>query len=225
MSASASRLHVDGLSLTRDGRTLLREVSLTIAPGEVAVIEGPSGSGKSTLLRAIAALIEADAGRLTLDGHDARAVTPEQWRRQVAYVPQSPPMFEGDVSDNLAAGPTLAGQPFSSAQREAIATRVGLDPALMNRSARSLSGGERMRVAIARALANEPRVLLLDEPTASLDAESATKILALVRSLATEGMSVVVVTHATAHADALGGTRYRFEDGCLTRAEAPRCPA
>lgn len=221
----APRLQVDGLSVTRDGRPVLRSVSLSLAPGEVAVIEGASGSGKSTLLRALATLIAPDAGRLSLDGRDALDLPPEQWRRRVAYVPQAPPMFDGAVSDNLAAGPLLAGASFSSAQRDALAARVGLDLALLDRPARSLSGGERMRVAIARALANEPDVLLLDEPTAALDAASAATVLDLVVALARSGVSAVVVTHATAHADALGGTRYRFADGRLVHAEARPCPA
>lgn len=187
------------------------------------VIGGPSGSGKSTLLKVLATLLEADRGRLALDEQDASAMSPSAWRRRVAYVPQSPPMFDGFVRDNLAAGPSLSGGALTEAQLGALLSRVGLDPALGARAARSLSGGERMRVAIARALANEPAVLLLDEPTAALDEESAATLLSLVRSLALDGMSAVVVTHSRSHAAALGGTRLRLSDGALKPGDEPPC--
>jgi ABC-type multidrug transport system ATPase subunit len=217
------RLLAAGLCLSIDGRPLLRDLDLHLRAGEIAVLEGPSGSGKSTLLKVLATLLEADRGRLTLDDQDASAMSPAAWRRRVAYVPQSAPMFDGLVDDNLAAGPALAGRALSADQRAALLSRVGLEAALGARAARSLSGGERMRVAVARALANEPSVLLLDEPTAALDEESVATIVSLVRSLALDGMSAVVVTHSRLHAAALGGTRLRLADGALGPAEEPPC--
>lgn len=217
------RLSASGLCLTLDGRALLRDLDLHLHAGEIAVLEGASGSGKSTLLKVLATLLDADRGRLTLDDHEASAMSSTAWRRRVAYVPQSPPMFDGLVDDNLAAGPALSGRALSAEQLAALLARVGLDRALGARAARSLSGGERMRVAIARALANEPSVLLLDEPTAALDEESAATVVSLVRSLALDGMSALVVTHSRLHAAALGGTRLRLADGALSPAEEPPC--
>ena len=217
------RLHAAGLCLSLDGRPLLRELDLRLHTGEIAVLEGPSGSGKSTLLKVLATLLEAARGRLALDDQDASTMSPSAWRRRVAYVPQSPPMFDGLVKDNLAAGPSLSGATLSDDQLAALLSRVGLDSALGARAARSLSGGERMRVAIARALANEPSVLLLDEPTAALDEGSAATVVSLVRSLSLDGMSAVVVTHSRLHAAALGGTRLRLSDGALAPGEEPPC--
>ena len=219
------RLVAEGLAVAFDGRTVLGDASLAVRPGAIAVLEGPSGCGKSTFLRMLAGLTEPLRGRRLLDGEDALAMRPEVWRRRVAYVFQQPPMFDGTVADNLRAGPKLAGRSLAKADVEALARRVGLDAALLDRAARSLSGGEQMRVAIARALANDPGVLLLDEPTAALDPASAATVLGLVRDLAGEGVSVVVVTHSREHAEALGGTRYVVANGRLDpRPEDPCTP-
>ena len=93
---------------------------------------------------------------------------------------------------------------------------VGLDQSFLAREARTLSGGEKQRVALARALANEPQLLLLDEPTAALDPDAGERIVALVRSLSQRGLTVVMVTHVEAHAQALGGRRYRCQGGAVT---------
>ena len=124
-------------------------------------------------------------------------------------------MFDGTVRDNLAAGPALHGDSLDDARARDLIAAVGLDDSLQLREARTLSGGEKQRVALARALANDPQVLLLDEPTAALDPEAGELIVALLRDLRTRGLSVVMVTHVDAHARALGGTLYRCERGRL----------
>ncbi len=218
-SVTPPRLSVEGLRLSFGERVLCHDVSLALSRGEIAVIEGPSGCGKSTLLRALARLDDPDRGRLSLEGRDAASLAPTAWRRRVAYVFQQPPMFEGSVADNFSAGPSLIGKTMSRDEVGALADRVGIDRALLDRPAKSLSGGERMRAAIARALANDPSVLLLDEPTAALDSAAASMIVALVRELAASGVSAVVVTHSREHAEALGGTRYTLSEHGLTRME------
>ena len=194
--------------VTRQGRRLLDGATLRVAPGAVAVVDGASGSGKTTFLKAMATLIPVDAGSILLEGVDAVSIAPTAFRRRVAYVPQQPPMLDGSVADNLATGPRLHGATLSPDATLALLDRVGLPAAFGERAARDLSGGERLRVAFARALANEPVVLLLDEPTAALDPAAATRILDLVRALAAEGLSVVVVTHVEEHAQRLGGDPY-----------------
>jgi ABC-type iron transport system FetAB ATPase subunit len=200
----------------REGRRILDGASILVRPGEAVAIQGPSGSGKTTLARALATLVEPDAGTVMLDGQDAREIAPTRFRTRVAFLAQQPAMFVGTVLDNLGAGPALHGKSFDGEQARQLILAVGLDESMLPREARTLSGGEKQRVALARALANAPDVLLLDEPTAALDPDAGERIVALLRTLSARGLSVVMVTHVEAHASALGGTRYRCERGRLT---------
>jgi putative ABC transport system ATP-binding protein len=204
------------LVVVRGGRRILDGATILVRPAEAVAIQGPSGSGKSTLVRVLATLLEADEGSVLLDGRDAREIAPSQFRTRIAFLAQQPAMFDGTVRDNLAAGPALHGQSLSDAQARDLTVAVGLDDSVQSREARTLSGGEKQRVALARALANDPQVLLLDEPTAALDPEAGDLIVALLRDLRARGLSVVMVTHVDAHARALGGTLYRCERGRVT---------
>jgi putative ABC transport system ATP-binding protein len=212
----SSVLEGRGLVVLREGRRILDDASIQVQPGEAVAIQGPSGSGKTTLARALATLVEPDEGTVLLDGRDAREIAPTQFRTRVAFLAQQPAMFEGTVRDNLKAGPALHGKPLADAQAQELIGAVGLDVPILQREARTLSGGEKQRVALARALANAPQVLILDEPTAALDPEAGERIVALVRALSARGLSVVMVTHVEAHARALGGRRYRCERGRLS---------
>ena len=218
--STARTLEARELVVIRSGRRILDGCSLTIAPGEAVAIEGPSGSGKSTLVRALALLVEADEGQILLGGVDVRSLPPEAVRRQVAFLAQQPAMFPGTVADNLRAGPKLRAADLPDARAAELIAAVGLPAETLAREARTLSGGEKQRVALARALANDPAILLLDEPTASLDPEAGVQIVELVRTLCRRGLGVVMVTHVAAHAALLGGTLYRCEAGHIARAGA-----
>jgi putative ABC transport system ATP-binding protein len=209
-------LEARDLVVLREGRRILDGASILVRPGEAVAIQGPSGSGKTTLARALATLVEPDAGTVLLDGQDAREIAPTRFRTRVAFLAQQPAMFAGTVRANLGAGPALHGKSLDDAQTRQLILAVGLDESMLPREARTLSGGEKQRVALARALANAPGVLLLDEPTAALDPDAGERIVALLRTLSARGLSVVMVTHVEAHACALGGTRYRCERGRLT---------
>lgn len=217
----AATLEARELVVVREGRRILDGASLALGPGEVASVQGPSGSGKSTLVRALATLIGIDGGQLLLDGADALQLSPMQYRCRVAFLAQAPAMLPGSVGDNLAAGPALHGKKLEPAQKLKLLEEVGLPASFLEREARTLSGGEKARVALARALANGPEILLLDEPTAALDPDSGARIVALVRSLAARGLSILMVTHDAGHAAALGGTRYRCVAGRVSREVAP----
>ncbi|MFL5419527.1 MAG: ATP-binding cassette domain-containing protein [Myxococcales bacterium] len=197
----------------REGRRILDGASFVVDAGEAVAVQGPSGSGKSTLVRTLATLIEPDSGAVLLEGRDAREIAPTRFRTRVAFLAQQPAMFAGTVRDNLEAGPALHGTSLADARARELVAAVGLDEGMLEREARSLSGGEKQRVALARALANSPEALLLDEPTASLDPDSGDRIVALLRSLCAGGITLLMVTHVDAHARALGGTRYRCERG------------
>jgi putative ABC transport system ATP-binding protein len=208
------------VTVLRDGVRIVDRASVSVAPASVLTIQGASGSGKSTLLRAIATLIPMSEGTLSFEGREVHAVGITEYRRRVAYVPQLPAMFEGSVAENVRTGPRFRGVTLSDGEVTALLSRVGLGAEIAERAASELSGGERLRVALARALANDPRVLLLDEPTASLDPDAASVILELVLELAKSGTAILAVTHSAEHAARLGGRRYRMTTGHLSTDEA-----
>jgi putative ABC transport system ATP-binding protein len=212
------KLEACALVVVRGGARVLDRASITVDAGSIVVVEGPSGSGKTTLLRALATLEPIASGELRLGGVDALAIPPRAYRTRVAFVPQQPPMLEGTVADNVAAGPRLRRESISPERVDALLASVALDSSFRDRVARELSGGEQQRVALARALANEPEVLLLDEPTSALDPISAERVLERVKALARGGLAVVAVTHHVEHARALGTARLFCEAGRLGEA-------
>jgi ABC-type iron transport system FetAB ATPase subunit len=191
------------LAVARGGRQILRGIDLKVEAGQVVAVAGPSGVGKSSLLRCLVRLDEPAAGRVLVDGSDAAGLDPCVLRRRVGLVMQAPAMLPGDVRANLAYG---LEAPQEAELREALAA-TGLAPALLDRRASELSGGEAARVAVARALTRDPGALLLDEPTAALDRDSAAAVEALVRELAGRGLGVFVVTHDDAQAERLADER------------------
>lgn len=201
----------------RRARRILDGAWLAVRRGTIATLEGPSGSGKSTLLRVFAGLVAPDAGEVRFAGRSVLAIPPEEHRRRVSYVAQTPVMLERSIGDEVRVGPRLRRVEIDDARVRDLLARVAFDPASLDLPSRDLSGGERVRVALARALANEPEALLLDEPTAPLDPDAASRVLALVRGLARDGLGVVVVTHSVEHAEVLGGARHRCVAGRVTR--------
>lgn len=163
---------------TDSQRSALRGVTFDVMPGETVAIVGPSGAGKSTLFKLLLRYYDPASGSITLEGLDARATDPQDWRGQFAYVSQNPDLFTGTALDNILFGngnATQAQARQAAQQAEAdpfIQTRLGgYDKAIGDRG-RALSGGERQRLAIARALVRDAPVLLLDEATSALDAEN-----------------------------------------------------
>src|SRR3979411_3183430 len=189
---------------------VLKGVDLTVERGEVMCIIGPSGSGKSTLLRSLNHLEQIDAGRVELDGElvgyrqrGHRYVTlPEKQlaaqRARIGMVFQSFNLFPHmTVLQNILESPVgVLKQPVAEAKATAMGLldRVGRGEKV-NNSPRQLSGGQQQRVAIARALAMKPRLMLFDEPTSALDPEMIGEVLAVMKDLATSGMTMMVVTH------------------------------
>ena len=184
--------------------TALKDVNMTVAPGEVVGLIGPSGSGKSTLLKCLGAVIEPTAGRMTLGQEiiydngwrlpDLRALR----RDRIGFVFQAPYLIPFlDVTDNVALLPMLAGRPNGEARKRAGELLEALDVGHRAKAQPSqLSGGEQQRVAIARALANQPPVILADEPTAPLDSERALGVVRILNDMARQfRTAIIVVTH------------------------------
>jgi putative ABC transport system ATP-binding protein len=186
---------------------VLHDVSMRIEAGATAFL-GPSGSGKSTILRLLNRLAEPDAGVVRMHGEDVRAADVLELRRRAMLVPQLPALLHGTVADNVRYGPSLIGR---SVEVEPLLERAGLNGSFAEREAAQLSVGEQQRVMLARALALEPEVLLLDEPTASLDAGAKGAVEEALRGL--HDVSYVLVTHDAAQAERLTERTIRLEEG------------
>jgi len=207
---------------------LALEVELAVATGELVVLLGPNGAGKTTLLRALAGLVALDRGRVVLDGEvleDAAAgvVVPTE-RRPIGFVFQDYLLFPHlSALENVAFGLRARGLPKAQARRQAAAwlERVGLAGHIGSRP-RALSGGQAQRVALARAMVSDPRLLLLDEPLAALDAASRTEVRRdLRRHLASFDGTRLLVTHDPLEAMALADRLIVLEGGHLTQTGTP----
>ena len=193
-------LRVEHLSKSFGAHVVLRDIDFTVKPGDVTSIIGASGSGKSTLLRCINLLETPTAGAIYFHGDNmlARGVNAAAYRTKVGMVFQSFNLFNNmTVLDNCIVGQTkVLGKNKEEARANAMMylEKVGMAP-YINARPRQISGGQKQRVAIARALAMEPEVLLFDEPTSALDPEMVGEVLSVMRDLAKDGMTMLVVTH------------------------------
>jgi putative ABC transport system ATP-binding protein len=206
---------LDAVEASRDATVVLDGITAGVGEGATC-IAGPSGAGKSTLLRLLNRLADPDRGRVLYRGRDVRGLDVLGLRRDVCLVPQLPALLDGTVADNVALGPKLAGRRADVPRALELA---GLAPSFAGRDAARLSVGEQQRVMVARALALEPAVLLLDEPTASLDARSRDAVEATLLSLRERpGLSYVMVTHDPAQAERLADRVLRLEHGHVVEA-------
>lgn len=196
------RLIVDRVTLVFPGasRPLLRDVSLMMGPGDVAAIAGPPGTGKSTLLRVLLGIQGSNAGDVLLDGHATSQWDRADLARYIGYLPQEPVLAEGTVAETIArldekpdmelviAAARLAGaMRMIAGLPHGFSTRVG--------GRNLLSMGQRQRIALARAIYGNPRLVLLDEPAAFLDAEGEAAVLAMIMALAAAGTAVIFTSH------------------------------
>ena len=183
MGDDVVRFELRDVTVDGDDGPVLDRVSLRIPADGLTALVGPSGSGKTTILRLLNRLDDPDEGDVLFDGRDVRTYDVLELRRRVQYVGQVPVTFPGTVADNVGEG------------WEELLPRVNLSPLLGGRRADVLSVGEAQRMCLARALARGPECLLLDEPTSALDTGSKGEVERLVRSLADDGLTVVIVTH------------------------------
>jgi putative ABC transport system ATP-binding protein len=198
------------------------EVDLSLTRGRIAALKGPSGCGKSTLLNLLGALDRPDTGRLEVDGVD---VTSLRGGREVAYrrdkvgfvFQQFNLVPHLSALENVTLPMELAGAPGARARARGreLLSRVGMGPEKHGRRPAKLSGGEQQRVAIARALANDPPIILADEPTANLDSKTGRLIVELLQSLRDEDRTVIIATHDAAIA-ASADLVIEMNDGRIT---------
>lgn len=193
-------LMLEDVSLLAREVTILDRVRLTFSAGAPTMLVGPNGSGKSSLMRVAMGLVPPTSGRVTYGGRTGVPPT----RRAIVF--QRPVMLRRSASANLVYALAAAGVPRSerSAAAQELLDRVGLG-GLSERPARRMSGGEQQRLAIARALAKQPEILFLDEPTASLDPAATKATEDIIRTIAAQGIKIVMATHDLGEARRLGG--------------------
>ena len=208
---------------------VLKGIDAEVARGEVVVVCGPSGSGKSTLIRTVNRLEEIASGSITCDGNDMHGSVPasemNRRRSRIGFVFQNFNLFPHlSVLDNIAMSPIrVKGVARDVARNKAkqlldrvgLADKAGAFPA-------QLSGGQQQRVAIARALAMEPPVMLFDEPTSALDPEMVGEVLAVMKSLAADGMTMMCVTHEMGFARDVADRVWFMDDGLILEAAPPK---
>ena len=226
ITSDAPMIDVRNVSKSFGSLRVLRDVSLRVDPAEVVVVIGPSGSGKSTLLRCINRLETVDSGEIVVDGHvlqDPR-LDVNELRRHIGVVFQSFNLFPHlTVLDNLMLAPRYVLRlPKRDAEQRArsLLDKVGIGEKCDSRPTQ-LSGGQQQRVAIARALCMEPRIMLFDEPTSALDPEMIKEVLDVMRDLAREGMTMVVVSHEMGFAREVADRVVFMDHGEIVEAGSP----
>jgi polar amino acid transport system ATP-binding protein len=216
---------------------VLNDIDLTVRRGEVVVLIGPSGSGKTTLLRTFNHLERIDKGRLSINGHligyretsegrvrDAPEAEIARQRQEIGFVFQHFNLFPHlTASENVELAPVrVRGADRGQARREAqeLLSRVGLGDRC-DSYPRQLSGGQKQRVAIARALAMKPALMLFDEPTSALDPEMVGEVLEVIRELARDGMTMVLVSHEMGFARSVGDRIVMMDEGQIIESGPP----
>ena len=220
------KIHVTNLKKNFGKLEVLKDISMDVHEGEVVVLLGPSGSGKSTLLRCLNQLETATAGRIMIDGHDVtdKHTDINKVRENIGMVFQHFNLFNHlTVLDNMTLAPVhlkLMSKEEAKAEAMRLLERVGLaDKADAFPS--QLSGGQKQRVAIARALEMKPDIMLFDEPTSALDPEMVGEVLAVMKELARDGMTMVVVTHEIGFAREVASRVVFMEGGYIVEEGTP----
>jgi putative ABC transport system ATP-binding protein len=212
---------------------VLQDLTFEVRDGEVLTILGPSGAGKSTLLRLVNRLEDPSKGEIMVDGRSVCSLDVIELRRKVGMVFQLPAFFPGTVRQNILYGPQLYKKQDELGEiAETSLTTVGLSPNLLDREPETLSVGQQQRVCLARALANEPSVLLLDEPSSALDLSATLALEELIRRLGKERkLTVLFVSHDLEQVKRVGRRTLLLIDGRMVELNEtevlfhrPRCP-
>ncbi|WP_280236737.1 amino acid ABC transporter ATP-binding protein [Nocardia cyriacigeorgica] len=235
-TTSEYAVELRGIRKAYSGVEVLRGIDLAVRPGEVTVILGPSGSGKSTLLRVVNHLEKVDAGTVRVGGelvgyrrkggklHELREREILRQRSRIGFVFQNFNLFPHlTVAENVALAP-VAAQGRTRAEARTLALELLDRVGLADRAAaypRQLSGGQQQRVAIARALALRPKVILFDEPTSALDPELVGEVLDVIRGLARDGATLVIVTHEMGFAREIADTIVLLDAGRIIEQGPP----
>lgn len=190
-----SLFDISQVSLNLGKETILTAIDLTIQEGDWVTLVGPSGSGKSSLLKLLAGLTSPTSGQITFSGTNLKDLDLVTYRREVSYFFQQAVLFGDTVEDNLAFPFAIRDQAFDRERAIAGLAKVNLSPDDLTKKVRELSGGEKQRVAVVRNLLFEPKVLLLDEITTGLDAQTKQLVRQLIADYHASGKTIIEVTH------------------------------
>ena len=221
MTNSTATFQLSHVAQIKGGVTALDDVSIEIPPEQITALIGPSGAGKSALLRLLNRLDDPTAGEIRYRGQPIVDIPVRTLRCRVGFVFQNPVAFPGTVRDNLALAASIAEVPADEVDGRITrsARLADVDGELLDRPADRLSGGQLQRVNIARALTTGPETLLMDEPTASLDPETADTIGHTIACLSSQhGLTVVMASHRIAEAKELAGYAVMLDKGTVVEA-------
>lgn len=227
MADKKTMVHVENLKKNFGKLEVLKDISVDIAEGEVVVLLGPSGSGKSTFLRCLNQLEIATAGKILVDGNDVtdKHIDINKVRENIGMVFQHFNLFDHKtVLENIMMAPIELKKMTKEEAKEKgmqLLKRVGMD-SKADCYPSQISGGQKQRVAIARALAMNPKIMLFDEPTSALDPEMVGEVLAVMKELASEGMTMVVVTHEIGFAREVADRVIFMDDGYIVEQGTPQ---
>ena len=227
MADKKTMVHVENLKKNFGKLEVLKDISVDIAEGEVVVLLGPSGSGKSTFLRCLNQLEIATAGKILVDGNDVtdKHIDINKVRENIGMVFQHFNLFDHKtVLENIMRAPVELKKMTKEEAKEKgmqLLKRVGMD-SKADCYPSQISGGQKQRVAIARALAMNPKIMLFDEPTSALDPEMVGEVLAVMKELASEGMTMVVVTHEIGFAREVADRVIFMDDGYIVEQGTPQ---
>lgn len=200
------KLEIKNLSYCYDGRPILNNISFSLQSGDMLALLGPNGTGKTTLFKVILGLLKAEKGEILVDGKDMRTMSRAEIAGLIGYVPQNHiPPFAFKVVDVILMGRTAHLKPFASpSDKDLEVVRQVMDileiSYLKDKVYTEISGGERQLVLIARALAQQPKFLIMDEPTSNLDFGNQMKVLKHIKRLSREGLAILISTHHPDHA-------------------------
>ena len=227
MADKKTMVNVENLKKKFGKLEVLKDISVDIAEGEVVVLLGPSGSGKSTFLRCLNQLEIATAGKILVDGNDVtdKHIDINKVRENIGMVFQHFNLFDHKtVLENIMMAPVELKKMTKEEAKEKgmqLLKRVGMD-SKADCYPSQISGGQKQRVAIARALAMNPKIMLFDEPTSALDPEMVGEVLAVMKELASEGMTMVVVTHEIGFAREVADRVIFMDDGYIVEQGTPQ---
>lgn len=189
-------LKLNNLHYEVENKKIIEDINLTVDKGEIVTIIGPSGSGKSTLLKLVGSLILPTKGEVLYAGKNIYDIKMTEYRQEVSYFFQNALLFGETVEDNLRYPYEIRSETFNQTKAEEMLENLQLDKSILTKSINSISGGEKQRVALVRNLLYQPKVLLLDEITSSLDAQNRTIVKDHLKRLQSQDdITVLMVTH------------------------------